>query len=184
MSWTAYLHLRVDVIVCVADAIRRYFWNMKILGLSAPVKKAQTIYEVYDVNWYSDPDISLQEFNVPKDVLTIGCIANDRRRKGLKYFIAAIDLLPKDLSIYCIFIVDVKDKELLEPIKQSRYSESIHLLGVQKKAAAIIKSCDIGILPRGFQSLVRHIEYRRPVDDTHGRLKPNVRSLCQRHIPD
>ena len=39
-------------------------------------------------------------------------------------------------------------------------------------------------LSRGLQSLVRHIEYRRPVGDTHGRLKPNVRSLCLRHIPD
>jgi glycosyltransferase involved in cell wall biosynthesis len=147
MSWTTYLHPRVDVIVCVADAIRRYFWNMKFLGFSFPVKKAQTIYKGHDVSWYSDTAISLQAFDVPKDVLTIGCIVNDRPRKGLKYFIAATDLLPKDLAIHFVFIGDVKNKELLAAIKNSQYSKNIHLLGVQKKAAAIIKSCDICILP-------------------------------------
>jgi glycosyltransferase involved in cell wall biosynthesis len=147
MSWTTYLHPRVDVIVCVADAIRRYFWNMKFLGFSMPVKKAQTIYKGHDASWYNAPAISLQQFDVPKDVLTIGCIVNDRPRKGLKYFIAAIDMLPKDLAIHFIFIGDVKNKDLLESIKQSSYSKNIHLLGVQKKAAAIIKSCDICILP-------------------------------------
>jgi glycosyltransferase involved in cell wall biosynthesis len=147
MSWTTYLHPRVDVIVCVADAIRRYFWNMKFLGFSMPVKKAQTIYKGHDASWYNAPAISLQQFDVPKDVLTIGCIVNDRPRKGLKYFIAAIDMLPKDLAIHFIFIGDVKNKDLLASIKQSSYSKNIHLLGVQKKAAAIIKSCDICILP-------------------------------------
>jgi glycosyltransferase involved in cell wall biosynthesis len=147
MSWTTYLHPRVDVIVCVADAIRRYFWNMKILGFSAPVKKAQTIYKGHDANWYNDPAISLQEFDVPEDALTIGCIVNDRPRKGLKYLIAATELLPKNLPIHFVFIGDINNNKLLESIKQSHYSESIHLLGVQKKAAAIIKSCDICILP-------------------------------------
>jgi glycosyltransferase involved in cell wall biosynthesis len=147
MSWTTYLHPRVNVIVCVADAIRRYFWNMKVLGFSAPVKKAQTIYKGHDVSWYNDPAISLQEFDVPKDALTIGCIVNDRPRKGLKYLIAATELLPKNLPIHFVFIGDINNSKLLESIKQSHYSDSIHLLGVQKKAAAIIKSCDICILP-------------------------------------
>jgi glycosyltransferase involved in cell wall biosynthesis len=147
MSWMTYLHPRVSVIVCVADAIRRYFWNMKFLGFSAPVKKAQTIYKGHDEHWYSDTAISLREFDVPKDVLTVGCIVNDRPRKGLKYFIAATDLLPENLSIHFVFIGDIKNNKLLEAIKQSHYAANIHLLGAQKKAAAIIKSCDICILP-------------------------------------
>ena len=147
MSWTTYLHPRVDVIVCVADAIKRYFWNMKFLGLSIPVKKAQTIYKGHDASWYNDPAISLQEFNVPKNALTIGCIVNDRPRKGLKFLIAATDLLPKNLPIHFVFIGDINNSKLIESIRQSHYSQNIHLLGVQKKAAAIIKSCDICILP-------------------------------------
>ena len=147
MSWTTYLHPRVDIIVCVADAIRRYFWNMKFLGFPAPVKKAQTIYKGHDVSWYDDPAVSLQQFDVPKDTLTIGCIVNDRPRKGLKYLVAATDLLPKNLPIHFVFIGNINNNELIESITQSHYSENIHLLGVQKKAATIIKSCDICILP-------------------------------------
>ncbi len=147
MSWTTYLHPRVDVIVCVADAIRRYFWNMRFLGFSIPVKKAQTIYKGHDASWYSDAPISLQEFNVPKDVLTIGCIVNDRPRKGLKFLINAANLLAKNLPIHILLIGEIKDLKLMDAIRQSHYSEKIHLLGVQEKATAIIKSCDICILP-------------------------------------
>jgi glycosyltransferase involved in cell wall biosynthesis len=49
MSWITYLYPRVDVIVCVADSIRRYFWNMKILGFPAPVKKAAAIIKSCDI---------------------------------------------------------------------------------------------------------------------------------------
>ncbi len=147
MSWTTYLHPRVDVIVCVADAIRRYFWNMRFLGIPAPVKKAQTIYKGHDASWYQDAAINLEQFDIPSDVLTVGCIVNDRPRKGLKYLIEATQLLPENLPIHFILIGDIRNGELLNSIKNSHYFNNIHLIGVQPKAAAIIKSCDICILP-------------------------------------
>ena len=55
---------------------------------------------------------------------------------------------------------------------------------IKKHWDEVINWFDSHLTTLGFQSPVRHIEYRRPVGDTHGRLKPNVRSLCQRHIPD
>lgn len=147
MSWTTYLHPRVDAIVCVADAIRQYFWNMRLLGISIPVKKSLTIYKGHDVSWYDEKNISLQTFGISNNILTVGCTVNERPRKGLKYLIEAINLLPKDLSIQFVLIGDITNKTLLSAISQSRYSKHIHLLGVQSSAAAIIKNCDICILP-------------------------------------
>ena len=38
-SWTTYLHPRVTRIICVADAIRRYFYNMRFLGIPGLSKR-------------------------------------------------------------------------------------------------------------------------------------------------
>lgn len=147
MSWMTYLHPRVDVIICVADAIRKYFWNMRFLGFSAPVKKAITIHKGHDPSWYDAPAVDLSQFGVPKDSFTVVCTVNDRPRKGLSYLIEATNLLPKDLPIHFVLIGNIKSEALLRSIEQSAYAKNIHLMGFQKNAAAIIKSCDVCILP-------------------------------------
>jgi glycosyltransferase involved in cell wall biosynthesis len=147
MSWLTYLHPRVDVIVCVADAIRKYFWSMRFLGFSAPVKKAITIYKGHDPAWYSEPAADLSQFGVPEGSFVVVCTVNDRPRKGLGYLIEATNLLPKNLPIHIVLIGHIKNEGLLRSISQSAYAENIHLVGFQKNAAAIIKSCDVCILP-------------------------------------
>jgi glycosyltransferase involved in cell wall biosynthesis len=146
-SWTTYLHPRVEKIVCVANAIRDYFHNMSFLGIKFPVKKALTIYKGHDRDWYQDEPIRLSLFGVPDGVFTVGCIVNDRPRKGLSYLISAIQLLPKDSSIHFIFIGNIGSKKLLEQVSASSFRDKIHLLGFQDNAASIIKSCDVCILP-------------------------------------
>jgi len=147
MSWLTYLHPRVDVIVCVADAIRKYFWNMRFLGFPAPVKKAITIYKGHDPAWYSEPAADLSQFGVPEGSFVVACTVNDRPRKGLKYLIEATNLLPPKLPIHIVLIGHIKNENLLRSISQSAYAENIHLVGFQRNAAAIIKSCDVCILP-------------------------------------
>lgn len=147
MSWMTYLHPRVEVIVCVADAIRKYFWNMRFLGFPAPVKKAITIYKGHDPAWYDASAADLAQFGVPKDSFVVVCTVNDRPRKGLNYLIEAANLLPKNLPIHFVLIGNIKNESLLRSIEQSAYAKNIHLTGFQKNAAAIIKSCDVCILP-------------------------------------
>ena len=84
-SWTTYLHPKVDTIICVANAIRDYFHNMSLLGIKKPVKKALTIYKGHDKSWYQYDKIDLNNFNIPGDAFTVGCIVNDRPRKGLDH---------------------------------------------------------------------------------------------------
>lgn len=146
-SWTTYLHPRVERIVCVANAIRDYFHNMSLFGIKLPVKKALTIYKGHDPSWYQYEPVKLESFGVPSNVFAVGCIVNDRPRKGLNYLIEAANLLPKNLPIHFVLIGNVKSEELLKDISKSAYSENIHLIGYQKNAAAIIKSCDVCILP-------------------------------------
>jgi len=146
-SWTTYLHPRVNVIVCVADAIRRYFHAMRFLGLPFPVRKARTIYKGHDPSWYTAQASELGQFGVPEKAFVIGCMVNDRPRKGLEYLVKATYFLPLDAPIYWLLIGKIGNPKLSKVIAGSPNADKIKLLGFRRDAPALIKSCDICILP-------------------------------------
>ncbi len=146
-SWTTYLHPRVDVIVCVADAIRRYFANMRFLGIPAPVRKARTIYKGHNSDWYPTEAADLTQFGVPDGAFVIGCTLNDRPRKGLDYLARATYSLPKDAPIHWLLIGHIGNPKLAKLITDSPNAEKIHLLGYRSDVPAIMKACDVCILP-------------------------------------
>jgi glycosyltransferase involved in cell wall biosynthesis len=146
-SWTTYLHPRVDVIVCVADAIRRYFYSMRFLGLPFPVRKARTIYKGHDPSWYTAEAADLSQFGVPKNAFVIGCTVNDRPRKGLEYLARATYLLPADAPIFWLLIGKIGNPKLSKLIAESPNADKIKLLGFRRDVPALIKACDVCILP-------------------------------------
>ena len=146
MSWMTYLHPRVNAIVCVANAIRDYFFNMRFLGIKLPVKKALTIYKGHRREWYQHPGIDLKRWGIPKTAFVIACTVNDRPRKGLDQLIAATMFL-SNKDIHLLLIGQIGNTKLLQQIKKSPLRENIHLLGFQKHAYAIVKNCDVCILP-------------------------------------
>lgn len=145
-SWSTYLHPRVHTIVCVAVAIRHYFHSMRFLGIKAPVNKAITIYKGHNPDWYNE-SISLEHFNIKPARVNVGCTVNDRPRKGLVCLIDGINQLPPNLDINFVLIGKINNPKLLHKINCSPYHDRIHLLGFQSKAAAIIRNCDVCILP-------------------------------------
>lgn len=146
-SWTTYLHPRVDVIVCVADAIRHYFHAMRFLGWPFPVRKARTIYKGHDPSWYMAQATDLSQFGVPDNAFVIGCTVNDRPRKGLEYLAKATYFLPVDVPIYWLLIGEIGNPKLSKLIAESPNADKVKLLGFRRDAPALIKSCDICILP-------------------------------------
>ncbi len=146
-SWTTYLHPRVDVIVCVADAIRRYFANMRFLGIPAPVRKARTIYKGHDPAWYPAEPADLTEFNVPAGAFVVGCTVNDRPRKGLDYLARATYDMPADAPIHWLLIGQIGNSKLAKLINDSPNADKIHLTGFRKDVPAIMRACDACILP-------------------------------------
>jgi glycosyltransferase involved in cell wall biosynthesis len=150
MSWTTYLHPRVDAIVCVANAIRDYFLNMRLLGIKRPVKKALTIYKGHRREWYEHPGVDLKQWGISEGAFVVACTVNDRPRKGLDQLIAATALLPNKVpnkDIHIVLIGQISNVTLLQQIKDSAFRENIHLLGFQTNAHAIVKNCDVCILP-------------------------------------
>lgn len=146
-SWTTYLHPRVDKIICVADAIRRYLVNMKFLWWRFPRDKAITIHKGHDLGWYQAPPVPRAELGLPEDAFVVGCTANERPRKGLSYLIDAAKLLPDDASIHFLLIGNIDGRKTLQSIAESPARDRIHLAGFRRDAPRVLAACDACILP-------------------------------------
>ena len=146
-SWTTYLHPRVDKIICVADAIRRYLVNMKFLWWQFPSDKAITIYKGHDLAWYQAPAVPRTELGIPEDAFVVGCTVNERPRKGLPYFIDAAKLLPDDANIHFLLIGKIDGKKTMQSIARSPARDRIHLTGFRGDAPQVLAACDACILP-------------------------------------
>lgn len=148
ISWMRYLNPRVDKIVCVANAVRDYFNKLKFLWWQFPRDKAITIYKGHDLSWYQKPMVPRSTWGVPEDVFLVGCIVNERPRKGLSYLVDALPMIAgTDLEIHLLLIGTINGKKTLEKIAQSRIRERIHLTGYRDDAAQVLAACDACILP-------------------------------------
>ncbi|MEC8330128.1 MAG: glycosyltransferase family 4 protein [Verrucomicrobiota bacterium] len=146
VSWATYLHPRVDKIVCVADAIRRYFVKMHLLWWRFPKDKAITIYKGHDLNWYTAPRVPRSELGLPEDAFVVGCTVNERPRKGLPYLIEAAYHLPEDANIHFILIGEINGEDTIKSIQNSPAKDRIHLAGFRKDAPQVLATCDACIL--------------------------------------
>jgi glycosyltransferase involved in cell wall biosynthesis len=146
-SWLRYLNPRVDRIVCVCEAIRRYFLGLRLLGWRLPPQKPVTIYKGHDLSWYRDPPADLSAVGVPAGAFTVCCVANWRPRKGVEKLIEALALLPGDAPVHLVLVGDMGHATLDKIIAAHPYRERIHVLGVRKDAPAVTAACNVAVLP-------------------------------------
>jgi glycosyltransferase involved in cell wall biosynthesis len=147
MSWCRWLNPRIDRIVCVADAVRSFFLNMKPAFLRGPDSKYVTIYKGHSLDWYQDAPAELGQFGIPADAFVLACVANLRPRKGIDDLVAATDFLPEGANIHVLLIGNMDDRRLRSQIAASAYSNRIHLVGYRDDAPAVVASCDAICLP-------------------------------------
>jgi len=146
-SWTTYLHPKVDRIICVAEAIRKSLLEIGVGPLHLDKGKVVTIHKGHELDWYDTPPGNLEEFGIPKGAFVIGCIANDRPRKGLHILIESARHLPRDNSVHILLIGEMNSSTLLPLIDSSPLSEQIHLTGYRTDAPALIAACNTAVLP-------------------------------------
>jgi glycosyltransferase involved in cell wall biosynthesis len=146
-SWMRYLNPRVDRIVCVAEAVRRYFIEMRLLGLKVPIEKVVTIYKGHDLSWYRDTPVDRRALGIPTDSFVVGCVANWRPRKGVEVLLEACRSLPPDASIHVLLVGNMDSPGLKARIDASPYRNRIHVLGFRADAPAVIAACDAAVLP-------------------------------------
>jgi glycosyltransferase involved in cell wall biosynthesis len=144
---TCYLtHLspRVDRIVCVANAVRDDL-RKQMLNKSKPV----TIYKGPDLDWYERTvPASLGELGIPEGAFVLGCVANNRPRKGVPVLIEATRYLPADLPIHILLVGGGMDSPgIARLIAASPMADRIHRLGYRDDIPALISACSASVLP-------------------------------------
>lgn len=147
MSWMTYLNPNVDRIVCVAEAVRRYLLEMRLLWHKIPRVRPVTIYKGHSLDWYQEKPSGLKEFDIPKNAFVVGCTANMRPRKGIHVLIDAANHLPEGLPIHFLLIGHMDSSKLLKQIQKSKYKSNIHLAGFRKDAPSLQAACNAIVLP-------------------------------------
>lgn len=175
MSWMRYLNPRIDRIICVAEAIRRYFLQMQPAFLRMPATRPVTIHKGHMLEWYNDEPADLSQFGIPEDAFVVGCTANYRPRKGVDYLIEAVELMPAHIPVHLLLVGRMDAPELTRRIEKSPIAERIHRSGFRTDAPAVSAACDVFCLPsikrEGLpRSVIEAMAYRVPpvVTDSGG----------------
>jgi len=141
--YVTHLSPRVDMIFGVSDAVRDSLRDV----LYDP-SKAETVYKGHDLSWYTDTPADLTDFGIPADAFVVGCVANNRPRKGVPVLVEAMGLLPADANVHLVLVgADMDEAELQKQINESPLSDRIHVLGYRKDSPSIISACDVSVLP-------------------------------------
>ncbi|RJQ76883.1 MAG: glycosyltransferase family 1 protein [Desulfobacteraceae bacterium] len=146
-SWMTYLHPRVDRIICVSEAIRRFFLNKKCLWMHFPSDRPVTVYKGHDLDWYHDQPVDLGQFGIPKGAFVVGCTGRSQPHKGIHILVDALCYLPKELPIHLVLIGKMNAPALLKRIRNSPRADRIHLVGFRSDAPALQAACNIVVLP-------------------------------------
>jgi len=141
--YLTHLHPRVDLILGVSDAVT----HSLRAELSNP-EKAQTVYKGHDLSWYQAEPADLTQSGVPEGAFVVGCVANNRPRKGVPVLVDAICRLPSATEAHVVLVgADMDEPELQQKIAASPHPERFHVLGFRKDAPAIVAACDVSVLP-------------------------------------
>jgi len=147
MSWMRYLNPRIDRIVCVCDAIRRHFLEMRPAFLRMPAERPVTIYKGHRVEWYDAKPADLSMYGIGDDAIVIGCTANYRPRKGIEVLVDAFDRLPDDMPAHLLLVGHMSAPKLDARIAKSPRRDRIHRVGYVGNAPELSAACDIFCLP-------------------------------------
>ena len=147
ISWMRYLNPRIDRIVCVAEAIRQYFLNMRPSFLRMPPERPVTIYKGHELGWYTDEPADLAPFGIPPDAFVVCCVANYRPRKGIEVLVDAMERLPAALPAHLLLIGRMDADRLTRRIRRSPAKERIHRTGFREDAPALCAASDVFCLP-------------------------------------
>jgi glycosyltransferase involved in cell wall biosynthesis len=139
----AYLNPRIDVVVCVSDAVRTYLRSM---GL--PDHRLEVIHKGHDPAWYAEATaVSRDDLGLPGDAVVAGFVGNMRPVKGVRYLVEAMHRIPSDHPLRLLLVGDVRDQRLLRQAAHPSVRDRIRLLGFRRDAASLYPAMDLSVMP-------------------------------------
>lgn len=136
----SYLNKRLDCIVCVSGAVKKYLKKFRI-----PDERLEVIWKGHDPGWYtSAPRSALTELGIPEDAVAVSFVGNIRPVKGVEYLLRAFNDYSGNVNMHLIIIGDVRVDKVS---KEAGRNPRIHFAGYRTDATALVGACDIAVMP-------------------------------------
>jgi glycosyltransferase involved in cell wall biosynthesis len=144
-AYLTHLNPRVSRIVCVSNAVRDDLLERAIRDPRKPV----TIYKGHDPAWYADvKPLQRAQLRVPDDAFLVGCVANNRPRKGVPVFVEALRQLQTTRDVHVVLAGYGMDPASLAPLLRGHpLAARCHALGHRDDALQLVAACDVTVLP-------------------------------------
>lgn len=143
-NWFSYLHPRLNGVFCVAEAVRKSFYQTPLLNLLIPKNKFKTIYKGHKPEWYNSEAEDLQKFGVPADAKVICCLSRNSVKKGVLNLLQAFSNLPKELNSHLLLVGNIdKNKQVIKFIDEHNLKDKIHFTGYINNPTEVIKASDL-----------------------------------------
>jgi glycosyltransferase involved in cell wall biosynthesis len=147
-AYLKFLHPRTDAVICNSVGVERLLHRQLFFRKT----KAVTINKGHDLAWYDDIVASdLSGFGIPEGAFTVACVANNRRMKGVKYLLKALQYLPSGLPLHLLLLGrDMDTPANRKLIRSSEYADRVHFPGFVPEVLSVVKSCQAFVLPSIF----------------------------------
>ena len=167
VAWMRFLNPRIDRIVCVCDAVRDYFLQMRPAFLRLPASRLVRIYKGHSLDWYRAEPADPAAFGVPAGAFVVSVVANFRPRKGFEVLLEALERLPRELGVHLLIVGRIDNRRFERRVAASPCADRIHCLGHRSDAPAVAAASDVFVLPsirrEGLaRSLIEAMAYARP----------------------
>lgn len=142
-SRLTYLNPRVDRIVCVSEAVRRY-----LLQFDLPPERVVTIHKGHDPAWYAGLAAPPRaELGIPDAAFVVGFTGNMRPVKGTDVLLRAARLLRGRPDIHYLLVGQIRDRRVRRLAAAPELAPVLHLPGFRRDAAALAQRCDVAVMP-------------------------------------
>ena len=141
--YLTHLHPRVDLVLCVADAVRD-----SVRAEHPHPERIATVYKGYNPSWYSTDAAERTQFGIPPESFVVGCVANNRPCKGLSILVESAVYLPDGAPIHFVLVgANMDATGLTQQIEASPWRNKFHVLGFRNDAPSLMAACDTTVLP-------------------------------------
>lgn len=154
MAYLTHLDPRIDGIVCLSSFVERNIQKQMFFQKTV----TRVIHHGFDRKWYSEnePDADNKSIN-NSDEIVIGCIANNRQVKGIKYLLEASQAFNSSKKVKFLLVGAGLQAEIDKMKSRGMDTSNLKAVGFVEDLRPIYKQFDIYVQPSLSEGLGKSI---------------------------
>lgn len=154
-TYLTHFHPRIDVVCCLSGYVKQEMSKNDLFKN----RQYKVVHKGISEAWFGQKQqIKPADFNIPPADITIACVANLRKVKGVHYLLQAISKIEQRSNTRTLIIGDKTDTaEFRQEIAKSGVTAKVFGLGFQENVYSWIDTCDIYVQPSLSEGLGKSI---------------------------